>query len=179
MITFLLSGLWHGASMNYIVWGGIHGLYQVVGDLLSTIRKKLIIFFNINTECFSYKLGQVVGTFLLTDLAWIFFRAKNIKTAVSYICRMVTEIDPWSLSNGTIYTLGLDRVEMNILSVSIAVLLLADLLQYYKKMSIAEFVMKQNVIFQYMVIVIGVMTIFIFGVYGPQFDSQAFIYFQF
>lgn len=179
MVTFLVSGLWHGAAMTYVVWGGIHGAYQIVGEILQPIKKKVIYIFHVKTECFSYKLGQTVVTFVLVDFALIFFRADGIQVALSYIKRIFTDFNLWVLSNGGLYLLGLDRTEMNILFISLLVLVLADLLKYYKRVSIVDFVMEQNVIFQYICIVLLILSIFIFGAYGPAFDAQKFIYFQF
>src|SRR5262249_29118879 len=64
MITFLLSGLWHGANWTFVVWGGLHGV--------------LATFFN------KRKLGRV-PLFLLVTLLWIFFRAPGVRTALAYI----------------------------------------------------------------------------------------------
>ena len=179
MVTFLVSGLWHGAAMTLVVWGGIHGAFQIVGEILQPIKKKILDVCHVNTECFSYKLGQTVVTFLLVDFAWIFFRADGIHVALSYIKRIFVDFNPWVLSNGGLYVLGLDRTEMNILFMALLILILADLLKYYKHIFIVDFVMKQNVIFQYICIVLLVLSILIFGAYGPAFDAQAFIYFQF
>ena len=50
MVVFLLSGLWHGAGWNFILWGGLHGLYQVIGALTEGIRKKIGIILKIKEE---------------------------------------------------------------------------------------------------------------------------------
>ena len=42
LVTFLVSGLWHGASWNYVVWGGLHGVYQIFGEITAPVRKKLV-----------------------------------------------------------------------------------------------------------------------------------------
>ena len=56
LLTFLVSGIWHGVGIHYLVWGIIHGLYQVIGEVFAPIRKKMIKLLSINTEVFSYKL---------------------------------------------------------------------------------------------------------------------------
>lgn len=50
MITFLVSGLWHGAGMHFIIWGGIHGLYQVIGDITSKLRDSVKRFLHITPQ---------------------------------------------------------------------------------------------------------------------------------
>ena len=179
MVTFGVSGLWHGASWTYVAWGVIHGVYQVVGDFTRPFRKKLYEKGQVKTESFSFKLGQIVSTFLLVDFAWIFFRAGSLGIALEYCKRIFTKWDPWSLFNGEIYSLGLDRPEFNILLVSVVLLLLVDFLQYFKKQSITDFLSQQCIWFRWMVIIGLIGAIIIYGIYGIQFDSSQFIYFQF
>lgn len=69
MVTFLVSGLWHGASWNFIIWGGIHGLILVLESMV--FRKWKIKFLGINIL-----KGFLI--FLIVDFAWIFFRANSI-----------------------------------------------------------------------------------------------------
>ena len=179
MIVFLVSGLWHGASWTYVIWGGLHGLYQVIGDATAGLRDKVKTRLKVNTEAFSYGAGKTVVTFLLVSFAWIFFRADTIEQACRIIRRIVTRPDPWKLFNGGIYEYGLDRPEMNILMGALLVLLLVDLVRYFRKQTIDAFLMEQNLWFEWLVIIGLIMAVFVFGEYGPGYDAQEFIYFQF
>ena len=79
MIVFLVSGLWHGANWTFLIWGFLHGIYQVIGKLT---RKKRDAFYDkigINREGKLYAWGQRITTFLLVDFAWIFFRANSVQ----------------------------------------------------------------------------------------------------
>ena len=179
MIVFLVSGLWHGADWSFVVWGGIHGFYQIAADWLKPYKDKAIEKLRVNTSCFSWKLLQVMTTFALVVFAWIFFRADSIGDACCFITRIFTRPTPWLLFNGGIYTLGLDRAEMNILVVSLLLLTAVDYVRYQKKMTIDRFLMKQNLWFEWTVMIGIVLMIFAFGEYGPAYDAQQFIYFQF
>ncbi len=179
MIVFLASGLWHGADWSYVVWGGIHGAYQVIGDYLASFREKCIRKLRVNTACFSWKFLQTTVTFILVVFAWIFFRADSIGDAFHYIRRIWVRPTPWVLFNGEIFTLGLDRPEMNILFVAICMLGLVDLVRYRKKMTLDVFLMQQNLWFRGGVMIGLVVLIFVCGKYGVGFDPQQFIYFQF
>lgn len=164
MLTFLISGIWHGANWNFIVWGGLHGLYQVSGEVLCPIRKKITS--HMKTDCFSFKIGQIMFTFFLTTIAWIFFRVNSISDGFYYIERMFTKINLWALSDGTIYTLGLDRVEANILLISLAVLCFVDVYRYLRKENISMFLSKQNLWFRWISIFALIFAILIFGEWG-------------
>lgn len=179
MVTFLVSGLWHGASWNYVIWGGLHGIYQVFGEILAPVRKKLVKVFKVNDGVFSYKLGQILFTFSLTSLTWVFFRAETIREALYFFKRMFTVWNPWVFFNEGLYEYGLDRVEVNILFAALFVLLLAELLKYFKKQRISEFLMEQNLWFRWIVVIGMIVACVVYGEYGISFDSNQFIYFQF
>ena len=179
MIVFLVSGLWHGAAWKYVAWGGIHGIYRIVEELLSEPYNRVCKAFKVKTACFSYRLLQTMVTFALVTFAWIFFRADTIRDAFRFIKRILTKPTPWLLFNGGLYNLGLDRVEMNILVFALLLLFLVDFVRYAKKQTIDIFLLEQNIWFEWTVIIVLILMLFIFGEYGPSFDAQQFIYFQF
>lgn len=179
LMVFLASGLWHGANWTFVVWGGLHGIFQVIGDYTTSCREKVVRKLSISTECFSWKLLQTGVTFALVTFAWIFFRADSIRDALHYIYRIGLRPTPWLLFNGGIYTLGLNRVEMNILAVSVMLLYLIELVRYRRGVTIDIFLMRQNLWFRWLFMIGTVMMIFIYGKYGAGFDPQQFIYFQF
>ncbi len=179
MITFLVSGLWHGANWSFVVWGGLHGLYQVIGDLLMPVRKKVINVFKVKTTCMSYQLGRIFVTFALTSFAWIFFRMSSLGQSVEFITRMFTRPNLWVLHDQSLYNIGLDRIEMNILLIALVVLLLVDLIRYRKNMTIEAFLSEQNIWFKWGAIFALLFGTIIYGIYGPSYDPVQFIYFQF
>lgn len=179
MVTFSVSGLWHGAAWTFIIWGGIHGLYQVIGDLLKPVRKKVNEVLRVRTEVFSYKFGKIVTTFVLVDFAWIFFRAENIEQLGLFLNRMFTRFNPWVLFNESLFSYGIDRREWSILAVALLILFVVDLLRYKKKMNLGDFLIKQNLWFQYVVLFLLIALVLVYGEYGINFDSNQFIYFQF
>jgi alginate O-acetyltransferase complex protein AlgI len=77
MVTMLLGGLWHGASWNFVLWGGLHGLYLALERLLG--------------RCCAFRLPAAAHwflTFQLTCFAWIFFRAPDLKTSTAVIAKI-------------------------------------------------------------------------------------------
>ena len=179
MIVFLVSGLWHGADWTYIVWGGLHGAYQVIGAVTKPAKEKLYKKLGFKTQSTSIRLCQMLSTFALTCLAWIFFRADSIGAAFDYIVRMVTHLNPWAITPGVIYNLGLDRQEMNILLISVAVLFFVDYMKRRKNIRFENLTDNQVFWVRGAVIFILLFVVIIFGAYGYSFDAQEFIYFQF
>jgi D-alanyl-lipoteichoic acid acyltransferase DltB (MBOAT superfamily) len=87
MLTMLLGGLWHGANLTFVVWGGLHGLYLSIEKLLSEhFGLKLLE----DKNKFSVRiLFKQIICFHLVCLAWVFFRAANIEVAIHYIVRLL------------------------------------------------------------------------------------------
>lgn len=179
MITFAVSGLWHGAAWTFILWGGIHGLYQVIGDLLKPIREKINELLKVRTNVFSYKLGKIITTFVLVDFAWIFFRAESMGQIRFFFNRMFTRFNPWVLFDESLFRYGIDRREWGILAVALLILFVVDLLRYKRNRNFGDLLVKQNLWFQYVVLFLLIASIFVYGEYGIDFDSNQFIYFQF
>lgn len=179
MITFLVSGLWHGANWTFVFWGGLHGIYQVVGDITTPCRNKINDFFHMRTDTFSYKAARMLLTFVLTLFAWIFFRVDTISQGFDYVERAFKYWDPWVIFDSTIFAVGLSQVEMFILFICLLMLFVVSIIQYTKHIRFDEMMLRQNGWFQFIVFYVLVMSIIIFGKYGSFEDANAFIYFQF
>ena len=88
MVTFLVSGIWHGANWTFIVWGLIHGVLQVIEKFLGFDPKgKYGHWGSQNTMVKAIRIGVTFG---LVTLAWIFFRAQSIDTAILVIKKILT-----------------------------------------------------------------------------------------
>ena len=100
MIVFILSGFWHGASWNFVIWGALHGLFQLMGLTLNRVFPHLA----------ADQLRSVAGiwmyrlfTFLLVTIAWVFFRIPKFGDIQIYF-RQITQgtfSDPISLAFNT------------------------------------------------------------------------------
>ncbi len=178
MITFLLSGLWHGASWTYVIWGGLNGLYQIVGKFLKPYRERVIKWSGINKRSFSHKVLQVGTTFVLIDFSWIFFRAESINAAFAVIKSILSADNFYVLVDDSLFDFGLDWKNFMVLIFAILVLLVADYCKY-KNFCIRDAVCRQDLWFQWIFVMIGIFSILIFGMWGAQYDANAFIYFQF
>lgn len=176
MITFLVSGLWHGSSWNYVAWGGLHGLYQVLGNIKNDFLNKGNIQ---QKESFSSKLGKGLVTFVLVDFAWLFFRANSLRSAFEMIMRIFTKPNTWVLFDKSLYTCGLNENEFSVLFFAIVVLLLIDLVKRMTGKTIEVWLGEQQIWFRWTVIFVLLFTCILFGVYGEGYDASQFIYFQF
>lgn len=176
MIVFLTSGLWHGAGWGFIIWGFLHGFYQVAGDLLKPTREYFIEKFNINRNGFFHKLSQITIVFILVDFAWIFFRANTFRDAIGIIKNMFV-FNPWVLFDGSLYNLGLDQKDFIVGILAIFILIIVSLLR--RNTRLINLIGKQSIIVRWTFYFTFLYSILIFGIYGPGYAAQQFIYFQF
>lgn len=176
MIVFLISGLWHGASWNFIIWGGLHGAYQVLGLKMKKIRDLSVKKLGINREALGHRIYKVVVTFLLVDFAWIFFRANNFSDA-KYIIKNIFHTNISLFLNPETYKLGLDKQDFELAIVVLIILILIEFFQ--KNGSIIKNINKEFILIRWGIYILGIFFILIFGYYGVGYSAEQFIYFQF
>ena len=88
-LVFLLSGLWHGASWTFVIWGALHSLYFMPLVVRGKNRRYL------DDVAVGYlwpsgvEFASIFATFSLTCIAWVFFRAPTVGDALVYLQRMV------------------------------------------------------------------------------------------
>ena len=172
MIVFLVSGLWHGANWSYVVWGGLNGVYQVIGAIFTPLRNKIKENLHLKKNFLPLMIVYMFVTFILVDLTWIFFRADTIQHAFDIIESIFHMNDPVLLANGALYDLGLSKPNFIVLVISLLLLLLADVCKY-------RGVKVRNVILNLNIIIVGILGILIFGIWGSGYSETNFIYFQF
>ena len=163
MITFVVSGLWHGASLNFVVWGGMNGAMQVMESLLPK-RKKA------GGVC--ARVLQSLGTFVLIDLTWLFFRASSLSAAVRMILRAVRSFFASPIAT------GFSAAQAYALVVGAALLLAIDFV-HERGGTLTAWLDRRPLIVRGALMLLGILAIVVFGVWGPGYDASAFIYFQF
>ena len=178
MIVFVASGLWHGASWHYVIWGGLNGIYQIIGAELMPVRKWLCKKADVHTDVFSHKLLKTIITFLLICLSWVFFRARDTKSAVLILIKMFENINIGMIFDGSLYKMNLNAVEFWIAVGAIVVLLAVSVFKY-KGVRIRAKLAEQGIWFRFLAYLGIIFAILIFGIYGPGFNASEFIYFKY
>ncbi len=197
MIVFLVSGLWHGASMAFVIWGGINGLYQVIGALVAPVRKKIAQVFGSDPEGAPgalIKALRVIITFILVDFACLFFRAGDMRKAALVLKNMFTaSVTPAAsdmtemaqsagglriFTDGSIFECGLTPANFVCLIVCLLILLISDICRE-RGIRIRSAICNLRWWFRLPAIVIIICAILVFGIWGSAYDAAGFIYFQF
>lgn len=178
MTVFLISGLWHGANTSYIIWGGINGAYQIAGEIGKPVRDKIVSILGLNRKSFGHRMLQTLGTFLLVDFSWIFFRADGLKDSLRIIKQMITVRNPWIFFDGSLYECGLNRANFWLMLFSLCILWFADYCKV-KGIQIRQMIIRQDYWFRWIFVSLSICGILTFGMWGAAYDAADFIYFQF
>ena len=159
MITFLISGLWHGANWTFVLWGATHGLFLVIENVLTRVFGKH------ENKSLWIRLPKMLLCFVLVCFAWIFFRANTASDAFMAIGKIFTEGGPLFVKGGgSVLTMG---------CMSLFVLLLKDFLDESNLK--LRFVNSTNNFVGYTSITLLICFILLFGCLS----GGQFIYFQF
>ena len=177
MITFLLSGLWHGAAWTFLIWGALHGFYLIFAIVTERWRGKLGGMLGLGHVPRVNHVLQVVTTFLLVDFAWIFFRANTVHDAFYIVGNMFTGLSGFFAKGGISYwsgLLGVGRSELMLALLSIAVM---EIVQRIDLRQGAPQWMDARAPWQRWALYTGLIASIVF--LGSFYQTTQFIYFQF
>lgn len=108
LLTFAVSGFWHGNGIKFLFWGLLHGLYQIVGELTSGIRLKIADVLKVDVNSGVHRVFRSLITFFFVMIGWIIFRAEDFCAAIHMLLSILVW-DPWVLFDDSFLALGLDQ----------------------------------------------------------------------
>lgn len=104
IVVFFISGLWHGAGVHFIAWGGLNAIYQIVGDMTlstrATIKRKLCI----ENDTIGIKTIQRIIVFFLISISWILFAIPSFRLSI-YAIKSIFTFKISTIFDGTILNL--------------------------------------------------------------------------
>ena len=170
ILVFLVSGLWHGADLSFVLWGLIHGIFNVLENIFGINKKSRRKNILLDT------LRRIL-TFIIVVFAFIYFRAENIHHGNEYLLAIINNPRSLNIMEDLSKTsFGISNIYP--LIIGIIILFVFDILKY-NKINLAEKVLKIILPIRWLIYLAFIFAIIIFGVYGPEFSESAFIYFQF
>ena len=177
MITFLVSGIWHGSGLQYIFWGLMQGVYQIAGEVLTPVRRKLKNALKIDEKSGLCILWQRFCTFILITISWVIFRSASLRAGLSMLKRIVTDFTPWVLFDGSLYEFGISSHSFIALILCVILMMIVESMQ--EKGNIREILAKQHVIVRWGIYLGAIALVTVLGVYGPGYSATQFLYGQF
>lgn len=163
MLTFLLSGLWHGAGWTFPIWGGLHGIMQMIGNKWKGFKER----------CFPKvripKVMSRLGVFVLVSVAWVFFQADTLSDGCFVLLHCMDGV--WNLKS--YLQLGFTTLEMTAVQTGMLLFFVVILFLYDRKREKGQEIRFYGI----KLILLVEMALFYYMRYGI--DSGTFIYFQF
>lgn len=180
MIVFFISGIWHGTGVTFMVWGLLHGIYHVIGDITKNIRARIKSLLLVKEESRTENLLRVVTVFSLVSFAWIFFRANDVWDAL-FIIKTIFSLDGFEGLYKNLPSIILEVISSRLLlaKVVLAIIILTISSFISNKVNYEKYINQTPQIIRYMLAAI-VMFFVAFALVstGSQPDNQ-FIYFKF
>lgn len=175
LIVFAISGLWHGASWNFVIWGILNALFMIVLDPILNLNRKNLPKKNLPKTKKENPIPHIFKS-LLIFAAWtislIFFRAKGFDAAIDGFKNL-------GFANiGDIVNFGLNNAELKLSFILLSILLLKEMLWEWKGETIEIRFYQIPQLFRWIFYIILVLSIVYFGQYGTG-NEHSFIYFQF
>ena len=178
VLVFLLVGLWHGATSNYIFWGLYNGLILAFSALAEPLYKRA------NTACGRltgtrlFHVFRVLRTFVIVNIGWFFDRCSFGRKAVDMMALIVTEPRLGEMTGETMQALGLPAADARLLGVCTLLLFFVSLAQE-RGVCVRDWVMARRLPLRWAIEIAAVVAVLLFGVYGSGYSEAAFIYYQF
>ena len=163
MTVYTISGLWHGAALKYVAWGMLNGALQVVETLLPTYKPRFPKI---------HHVLSVLWTNVLIGVTMLVFRAGSFSTAMQMLIKIPTKWGAAWMDS------GFSPMQALCLGVCTAVLFAIEFI-HEKRKSLTAMTDRLPCVVRMTLYLLAVMAIIIFGVWGPGYTAQAFIYFQF
>ena len=178
-IVFLLVGIWHGANSKYIAFGVWNGLIIMLSALLGSVYEKTRNALHIRESAAWWKLFQMLRTFIIVLIGYVFDIADNFTNAMQMLWLMLTDQTTSGVMK-QLHTLGLVKAEYAAVMICTLVLLYFSIrLEQTSLDSPADLLERRSGFIQWIALFMLIICILIAGTYGPIYDPAGFIYMQF
>lgn len=177
MVTWLATGVWHGAAWHFVVWGAVNGVILLISEELTPLYTKFHQKFPKLTATAAYRGFQVLRTFLLMCCIRLFDTYASVRGAVKQFVHMFTRFELSAVTKQEFLDLGLTVQDYVILAVGVLLMFVVSMLG--RNGSVREKISQKPYIIRYGIFVLLFFTVLLCGSYGIGFDAKQFIYNQF
>lgn len=179
-LCWLITGLWHGASWNYILWGVYYGILIMLSIILEKPFTKCKQKLKINESSFWWKAFQMIRTFSLLLVGRIIFRASSLADAWLLFKKTFTVL-AFNSPFDSLFSYKFPGEVMACALLATVVLLVVDIIKERKpeEFSIRETIAKKKLGVRWLIWILLFVVVILFGIYGSSEGSSQFIYVQF
>lgn len=177
MVTWFATGIWHGASWNFVMWGIMNGVIILISQELEPLYGRFHKAFPTIAQKKPYQAFQIIRTFLLMGSLRMFDCYGDVPLSFSMFFSMFRDFDIQALTIEEFVDLGLTIPQYAIVFVGTVLMFMASLLG--RKESVREKLWRKPYVVQYIAVVGLFVMIILLGSYGVGYDASQFIYNQF
>lgn len=174
-LLWLTVGIWHGGDWKFVIGSGLlHWFYIVCGELLTPFFHKFMEKCHIPPKSRWLDGFRVLRTFFLVNIGFVFFRADSVTAAIHILKEAVCLWNIGVLTDGSLFTLGLDMIEFVIAIVSLLILFAVSFMQ--QKGSVREQIENKKLPIRFIIWYALLFYTILLGYYGPEYSAAEFIY---
>ena len=176
ILVWLVTGIWHGAAWNFVVWGLMNCLVLLVSQELQPCYRWFHRIFHLEGN-WGFRLFQVIRTVLLMSSIRMFDCYRDVPTTFRMFFNMLTHYNAGELVNGGLLKLGISAADYGILLIGTGLLLGVSLAG--RKGSVREKIAQKSAAVRFLIWYGLFLSVLVFGAYGEGYDASQFIYNQF
>lgn len=173
--VWILTGLWHGTGLDYILWGCYWGLIIILSTIFAPEFRKIKNWLGIDPSSKTYQTFQMIRTTLLYMGSRLFTAPGSLKATTEIIRRTFSSFNIWILFDESLYLIGLDRKDFWVCVISILILWKVSCLQE-KGVKVRDKIASFPLILRWCIYYAGILAILIFGIYGSGQVRHPFVY---
>lgn len=179
LIVFLMVGIWHGANWKYVGFGLWNGLIIMISILLEPVFKATLKKLHINGESFGYGIFQMVRTFVVVLVGYVFDIAPDFSGAIDMM--RMSLLDQHIMEGyREILTLGVSKIEYLLLALCTVLIFVVSVIQErHSNECMRDILDRRSAVVRIGLITLCIVAILVFGIYGPGYNPAEFVYMQF
>lgn len=175
VVVWLLTGIWHGTGINYVVWGVYWGVLIILSTVFAPEIKKFVKKHNIHVESAGFQAFRMLRTFILFVISRIISMTSGLDQLRGAFHQIFLDFQPWTITDQSIYNWGLDSLNFHLTVVMIIFLLFIEHIQE-KGIVIRDKIDTFPIVLRWLIYLGGVFFVLIFGLYGPGYNASDFVY---
>lgn len=173
--VWIFTGFWHGTGIDYLIWGLYWCLMMTISKETSFVWDVVVEKLHIKRDGKLHMLWQMLRTYLIFVLGKCFTAVDGLKGFVLIFKRMFSGVGLSGIKDGTFFTYGLDKYEWLVLFLFWVIMVVVDIL-HEKKINIRTTIDKWILPARWLVYLLAILIVVLFGVYGTGFDASKFVY---
>ena len=164
--VWFLNGLWHGAGWTFLFYGLYQFILILLGNIFEPWVKKICAKLHINRSNIVYRVFQSVKMTFFVFIGELFFRANTLNDGFNMLGRIFGKFSTKAFSNGELLSLGMGKADYLVVFMALIVIFVVGVLKE-KNINIRESVSKKHIALRWLIYYLLILSIIVFGAYGP------------